>query len=259
MATTTDWIQALRRSHDRLSGVVGGRPEADLTRPSYCAEWNVAQVLSHLGSGAEIFSLFLDAGLNHQDPPGREAFGPIWETWNAKSPAAQAADSLAANESFVSRLEGLGREQLDSLHLSMFGMEIDAAGMMRMRLSEHALHTWDVAVAFDASTTVAPDALGLLIDGLPLMVARLGKPADRSLDVVVTTQDPTRRFRLVADGVRLEPLEADAPADGPSVTLPAEAFLRLVYGRLDADHPPRGPVEASGVDLESLKDLFPGF
>jgi hypothetical protein len=39
--------------------------------------------------------------------------------------------------------------------------------------------------------------------------------------------------------------------------MPAEAFIRLLYGRLDPAHTP--PVESTGVDLDELRQLFPGF
>jgi hypothetical protein len=38
--------------------------------------------------------------------------------------------------------------------------------------------------------------------------------------------------------------------------LPAEAFVRLVYGRLDPDHTP--PVETGGDELDALRKVFPG-
>jgi len=37
----------------------------------------------------------------------------------------------------------------------------------------------------------------------------------------------------------------------------AEAFVRLIYGRLDAAHTP--PVENVGVELDELRQIFPGF
>jgi len=40
-----------------------------------------------------------------------------------------------------------------------------------------------------------------------------------------------------------------------SLALPAEALLRLVYGRLDSDP----GLRASGVTLPELKSVFPGF
>jgi hypothetical protein len=44
-------------------------------------------------------------------------------------------------------------------------------------------------------------------------------------------------------------------ADIPDLELPAEAFIRLVYGRLDPDHTPAvtGP-----ADLNELRRAFPG-
>jgi hypothetical protein len=39
--------------------------------------------------------------------------------------------------------------------------------------------------------------------------------------------------------------------------LPAEAVLRLVYGRLDREHTP--PADGSAVDLDQLRATFPGF
>src|SRR5580700_5027050 len=105
------WISALRHSHDRLRASVEPLGLADLEQRSYASEWSIAQVLSHIGSQAEIFGLFLDAGLAGQDPPGPEAFGPIWEAWNAKSPQDQAADALTADETVTARFESIDDDQ----------------------------------------------------------------------------------------------------------------------------------------------------
>ena len=105
------------------------------------ADWSIAQVLSHIGSQAEIFCLFLDAGLSGQDPPRPEAFGPIWETWNAKSPKEQAADALRADERVTARFESIDDEQRKRFALKLFGMDFDATGLARLRLGEHAVHT----------------------------------------------------------------------------------------------------------------------
>ena len=57
------WISALRHSHDRLRAGVEPLGPDQLTQRSYPSEWTIAQVLSHLGSQAEIFGLVLEAGL----------------------------------------------------------------------------------------------------------------------------------------------------------------------------------------------------
>jgi hypothetical protein len=66
-ATAAEWTTALRRSHDRLRGLVEPLDADALHGRSYASEWSIAQVLSHLGSGAEIFSLLLDAGWSGDD------------------------------------------------------------------------------------------------------------------------------------------------------------------------------------------------
>ena len=103
------------------------------------------------------------------------------------------------------------------------------------------MHTWDVVVALDRSATVAPDAVELLIDGLPDLVARVGKPTAEAATLQVSTTDPERTFALVTDGVRLEPWTERAVdrCAGSS----AEELLRLAYGRLDAAHAPTAHLE----------------
>jgi len=251
------WITALRHSHGRLRELVEPLDEDQLRGQAYPKEWSIAQTLSHLGSGAEIFGLFLGAGLAGEEPPGQEAFAPVWAAWNGKSPAEQATDALSADNALVERLESLSPEQLAGLRLAMFGMDVDAAMLARMRLGEHALHSWDVAVALDPSATLPAEPTGLLIDTVDQFAGRMGKPAAQPRRVRVTTSGPERAFVLdtgepvsITDGT-------GAGAALPALALPAEALIRLVYGRLDAGHTPAGVT--SDVDLDELRAVFPGF
>ena len=254
------WISALRHSHDRLRASVEPLGPDQLTQRSYPSEWTIAQVLSHLGSQAEIFGLMLEAGLAGQEPPGREEFPPIWDRWNAKNPQAQASDALSADQATLERLESMDAGERERLHLKLFGMDIDAVGFARMRVSEHAVHTWDVLVALDPAATLAPDAVALLIDTLPQVAARSAKPDGQQRKVRVSTTDPEREFILeTGDEVTLTPSDGDAtPELGLSgLRLPAEALIRLIYGRLDEAHTP--PAETAGVELDDLRQIFRGF
>jgi len=256
METSPDpWIGALRHSHDRLQALVEPLDLASLEQRSYASEWSIAQVLSHLGSGADIFALFLEAGLAGQDPPGRDAFVPVWNAWNAKDPQAQATDGLRADEAAVERFESLDPDQR-RLRLQVFGMDVDLIGLARMRVSEHAVHTWDVAVALDSSATVAPEAVGLLVDMVGQLAARSAKPDGKQRRIRVSTTDPERHF-VLETGEAVSLTESDGEEGLPELRLPAEALVRLVYGRLGPHHTP--PVEADGVDLDELRQLFPGF
>ncbi|HEY3942123.1 MAG TPA: maleylpyruvate isomerase family mycothiol-dependent enzyme [Acidimicrobiales bacterium] len=250
------WIAALRSSHDRLRALVAPLSPAQVGGPSYDTEWAIADVLSHLGSQAEIFDGLVDAGLAGRPAPEPDTFPAIWDRWNAKAPTDQVADSIAANERLVARLEALGPGELEHFSLDAFGQQLDVVAVARMRLSEHAVHVWDVAVALDPRTEVSQDAVRLLVDHVGDTAARTGKPLSRAAVVGVTTTDPERRFALVADGVRLEPQAGQAVSG--VLELPSEALLRLVYGRLDPQHTPAVRLEAP-LSLDDLRSMFPGF
>jgi uncharacterized protein (TIGR03083 family) len=260
---SAQWLDALAGSHDSLAARVGELDGEGLRRRSYCDDWTVAQVLSHLGSGAEIFEAILDTVLAGEPAPPRESFPPIWDRWNAMTPEAQAEGFVAHDGQLVETLESLG-DRLDALEFTLFGgMRMDSVGFLAMRLGEHAIHAWDVAVAFDPGARVDPDAVALLIDRVPLVSGRAGK-AERAGDgrpfvVLVHTSEPARQFQItVADAVHVVEDPESRPEAGDVLDLPAEALLRLVYGRLDPGHQP--PVAASGRGpLDRLRAVFPGF
>jgi uncharacterized protein (TIGR03083 family) len=99
------WIAALRHSHDRLASLVLPLATDQVRGPSYCSDWTVAQVLSHLGSGAEIGLMMLLVALGEAEPMGGDAVKPVWDVWNAKSPDQQLADGLVADERTVQATE----------------------------------------------------------------------------------------------------------------------------------------------------------
>jgi uncharacterized protein (TIGR03083 family) len=258
MTDPTPWISAVRASHDRLAGIVGSLDSDDLRKQSYAKEWSIADVLSHLGSGAEIFELAVNAGLGGE-PPAQEDNQRIWDAWNAKSPEEQAADSIAANESLVSRVESLTPDQLDAFRVTMFGgMVMDIAGLLRLRLGEHAVHTWDVAVAVDPAAHVSQDAVDLLVGGLPQLMQWVGKKAAEPAVIAVTTTSPDGSYTLDTGGVTLTP---GTPETSPSASLEltSEALLRLVYGRADESAVAAGELRMTSVTLPELQAVFPGF
>jgi hypothetical protein len=75
-------IAALRTGHDELAALVGRMASDDLTQPSAAAEWDISQVLSHLGSGAEIGLATLEAALADTGNPGPDFNQSVWACWN---------------------------------------------------------------------------------------------------------------------------------------------------------------------------------
>jgi len=188
--------------------------------------------------------------------PSQSAFGPIWDRWNNKTAAEQVADSIAANEALLARLEGLDSEQLTAFRLEMFGMDLDITGLLRMRLSEHAVHSWDVAVTIDPSAEVTADAVELLIDGLPDLAARAGKPTDGIEPIAVSTTTPNATSCWCP-----KVCDSNRRATGPPTrwNCPPRRFSDSSTGASTSHTPPTATSYTSGVTVDELRSLFPGF
>ena len=186
----TTRLDALRSSVDRLAALV--RPlGADVRRHAYPSEWTIADVLSHLGSGAVIMTRNIDdAVAGRSAPDGFNA--SVWDEWNAKSPEEQAADSLTVDGTCTERLERLTPDQRASIRVALGPMELAFDQIVGMRLNEHLLHEWDVAVALDPSATLAADGTEQVVDNLELIGRFAAKPAGPPRTVTIATTAPAR-------------------------------------------------------------------
>jgi uncharacterized protein (TIGR03083 family) len=256
-------IDALRSGHDHLASLVRGLAPDDLTRTSGASEWDVSQVLSHLGSGAEIHLAAVEAALGSGDVPDGDFNKRVWARWDAMSPAERAEGFLSANETLVSRYESLDAQARQELRIDLgfLPVPVDVATTGGLRLSESAHHSWDVEVTFDPTATLAPDAAELLLDQVGLLIGFIGKTevlGGRRVALAVRTTSPERSFGVVlGDKVEL----TDEPAQPDAVlTAPAEWWLRLTVGRHAPEHTPSGvTLTGDALTLDDLRQVFPGF
>jgi uncharacterized protein (TIGR03083 family) len=254
-------IQELRRGRDGFAPQVAGFSDDDLARQSACTDWDVSQVLSHLGSGAEIALATVESALAGRDPAGQEANQQIWDRWNAMSRGERAAGWTEWTDRYQAGIEALDDDTLAALRVqfSFFPAPVDAAALLGMRLNEQALHQWDVASSFDAGATIPDTEAELLIDRVPGMMRWAGH-ADRwsgeEARIAVTTTAPARTWTLrIGDVVEID----DSHADGPiHVTLPAETFIRLTSGRFRDPDASRVRVDGP-LSLTDVVAVFPGF
>lgn len=262
MTSTADrTISALRTGHDDLVAVLGRLRPDDLTRTSGASEWTVAQVYSHLGSGAEINLAALEASLDGAAKAGPDFNKTVWARWDGMSPAEQAENYPSADERLVARYEALDERDREErrIDLGFLPEPVDVAMAGQTRLTEVALHSWDIRVTFDSAATVAPEALALLLDNIGGLVAFGGK-ADRfdgTARIAVHMTDPDRSFGLtIADGVSMTEVPQDPDAE---LTAGAEYILRLVTGRHAPEHTPASVSLTGAVTLDELRNVFPGY
>jgi uncharacterized protein (TIGR03083 family) len=261
--TETDrWIEALRIEQDQLAARVRALRPDEVAGPSACTDWSIAQVLGHLGSGSEIMGATLNAALRGADPEPTDNQA-IWDRWNAMSPTEQAAGFLDFSERIVATLEGLDADDRANLRfdITFLPEPADAATVAALRLNELTLHSWDVLVMDDPATPLTPSSVDLLVDRAGILIGYIGHPEviePRPVTLEVVTEAPARQIGLeLADKAAI--VESPVDAEAGRVTLPAEAFLRLVAGRLTPEHTPAGITVDGPIDLDQLRQVFPGY
>ena len=228
-------IDALRSTHDELAAVVRELSDEQLESISGASEWTVAQVLSHLGSGAEISLATLRAALADEPGPGSDFNQEVWGRWNALSPREQADGFLAGDETLVAAVEALTTEQREQLRvkLGFLPSALPVAGYTSMRLNEAAQHSWDVRVTFDPDAVIAADTAAVLAEqfatNISFMLGFTGKADALAHPAVVDIQGSGFTV-VITDTVNLV---TSAPEPTATFTGPLEAAMRLLVRAAD--------------------------
>ncbi|MEV6026068.1 maleylpyruvate isomerase family mycothiol-dependent enzyme [Streptomyces sp. NPDC052036] len=262
-ATTApdSWLSALHGSSEHLAAVVEGLSEEALARPSFAQGWSVAQVLSHLGSAAEICTALVLRGLaDDLTPPRQEDNVPVWERWNAMAGPELRAAWREADSRHLSLLDALDDSARSSLRVPYFSGPLSVLEYVGYRLSEQSVHAWDVDIALNPAAVIPAAEVDLLWDRLDLVATRfrdahtLSRLAPGSIAVRLTDR-PRTLCLLLGTELHIYPCEAAEPTGTLSGS--AEAVLRLVYGR---NRPEEDGVTATGAaTLPDLRSLFPGY
>jgi uncharacterized protein (TIGR03083 family) len=254
-------IAALRSEHDTLTGVVSALSAEQLTGASAASEWTIADVLSHLGSGAQITLAGLRAALGEAQAPGPDFNQGVWDRWNALSPQDQAAGWVESDTALVTALEAIPQERHDDLKIAIGFMPepLSLASFAAMRLSEVAPHVWDVRAGVDPTAGLAEPSAVLLAEhlsgGLSFLLGFIAKPAAADEHAVLDISATPYRI-VLDDTARLTTQALPATA---TFTGPLESAIRLIYGRLTPKHTPAGVAVTGNVSLDELRAVFPGF
>ncbi|HEX6449485.1 MAG TPA: maleylpyruvate isomerase family mycothiol-dependent enzyme [Trebonia sp.] len=254
------WLAALNTSSDGLTKIVSGLSDETLARPSFTGGWTIAQVLSHLGSAAEICTGLVRRGIDGDEaPPTADEARPVWQRWDALSARDQREAWFEVDRRHRLLVGSLSPRQVQSVRIPYFAGLLSVPDYAGYRLSEQSIHGWDIDVALDPAATIPAAQVDLLWERLDVVASRfrdaeiLKRLAPRQLAVELTDRDRNARLELDAD-LHLVPGEPADPAAIVSGT--AEALLRLVYGR---NRPEDGVTVAGDISLEDLRSLFPGF
>jgi uncharacterized protein (TIGR03083 family) len=251
----SDAMTALRASTSQLRALVEPLDAQQLRAPAYPTEWTVADVLSHLGSGADIFVRQVNDALAGTPTPS-DFSRTVWDDWNARTPENQAAGLLVSDAALLSRLGELSPDEVEKLTIQMGPFALTFDQYLGLRLNEHVLHTWDVDVTFNDGAVIPIEGVEAVLDHLGFVAGFAAQPTGAQRTYLVRTSNPVKTYEisLTPEAVTTTETDSDAPAD---LELPGEAFIRLVYGRLDPDHTPSDLTTTE--HLKELRMVFSGF
>jgi uncharacterized protein (TIGR03083 family) len=229
-------IKAYERAEfDRLTNYLKAMDANGWVEQSYCTDWLVYQVVSHIGSGSRIGGLRIGAWVRGATPVARETMQQIWGHF----------DSLGPNEMFAAY------EQAAREYLQAEAETPDEAGLQEVdgfagrrplyayqasRTWELACHSWDVYVARNSHARLDPQAVTLLAEALHFINLPLDKDRAAALTainpVLFRLQDSGRSYVLDLTAERPRVQAADGSTDGPLVVEgPDEEVIRFVSGR----------------------------
>jgi uncharacterized protein (TIGR03083 family) len=248
-------IAALRSEHDALAALVGKLDADQLVGPSGASEWTVAQVLSHLGSGAEIMRTTI-AGVVGESVSAEDNQA-IWARWDAAGPAEQAARFVEHDTRLVEAIEALTPEQRSlTVDLGFLPEPVPVVAALGMRLNEVANHSWDVRAGLHPDAEVAAESAAVLVElftgPIGYLLGFLAKPAQAPRPASVA---------VPAGGLVLgEAVTLVGAPESPSATFHGSpgAFVRLINGRLREPYAADATVEGD-LTLDDLRRVFPGF
>jgi uncharacterized protein (TIGR03083 family) len=227
---------------------------------SYCTDWPVYQVVSHIGSGSRIGGLRLAAWLGNGPAVTRETMQQIWGHFDSLGPTQMFSAYAEAVREYLS-VEGSTPDQAGLQEVDGFAGRRPLSAYQLARTWELACHSWDVYVARDRSARLAPEAVSLLAEGfsninLPLDKQRAGE-LSRLSPVVFRLRDSGRAYSLDLTAER--PRVQAASAEGPLVIEgPDEEVIRFLSGRHFLPGARSGLEVSSGSaqDLASLRRAF---
>jgi uncharacterized protein (TIGR03086 family) len=177
---TVDGVQQLEQVAPLLGELVSNISDADLGRPTPCANFDVAGVLEHMIGGASMFAPGFRGDGSAPNPPTE---GSVFDRWNA------------AMGALMESVHTDGAQ--DNTIASPFG-EVSGAYFARYVALDGITHAWDLATATGQSVN-APDALVAEIDAF---ARELLQPAMRDGDTFADATEPP------ADATPLERLVA---------------------------------------------------
>ena len=253
MASPEQRVDLVKSQSQRIQTYLGVLSDQDMAQLSACDAWEVRDVVAHLTSAVDMYSVNISRGVRGDSTPP-DGFPPA-------SVSALLARLESGAQRAISLRESTGDQLLTTFaaqceHFTQILQSVDAKDWRKLcyhpakvisvstyvdlRLAELAVHEWDIRSKLDASAQVSSECLPAVMDLMPaFVVGTLFRPGNK--------QSASGRFRIDLTGVVsgshdivVENGDSYMEAAGnepASVTLrcDVETFALIAYGRTSLD------------------------
>lgn len=267
--TFQEVVSALKREYTTLANDIDAQPSSFVEQDSFCTNWKNYQVISHLGSGSELFQKTLETALDGKEAVGDETRKAVWGYFDGLAPQAVYPEFKDRLGKLFAYLDALPAEKQDAI-VPTFAGALPLPKALLTRLNEVALHVWDIQVKQDPALVLNEDSARLL---LPMVIDRLPNRAKKDgLDTLggkalaFDIQNGTPHQFTLSPGDERGSVENGLASDAAvTVQMSSEGFQRLVSGRLPiAQAVSSGQARLSSADgnteqASALNEIFPGY
>ena len=250
MYSDADRAKIVHAEAKRLEQFLRALSPEDWQRPSACDRWQVADVVAHL-TGMALAERITRGLQGDLTPPGDSPpTGTLHEDAFRENVAQRAialrervgpqllSAFIASNDALDQVLSSLRPQDWDTLCHHPMGPE-PVRTWTDMRITELAMHGWDIRSRFDPQAALSADSLPALCITMPRAVRRAFRlTASRRTPVHYrfAVADPALTIQdivLSQDGGRCEPVRA-TPAD-VTFRCTAETYVMVMFGRVTVE------------------------
>jgi uncharacterized protein (TIGR03083 family) len=245
----------------RLSSYLEALDADGWIEQSYCTDWLVFSVVSHIGSGSRIGGLRVQAWVGDGPAVARETMQEIWGHFDALEPSQMYASFAAAMHEYLAvetaTPDAAGLQEVDG-----FAGKRPLYAYQLSRTWELACHSWDVYVARTRSAVLDPAAVDLLGAHLHFMNVPFDKERGAALatrPIAFQLADSGRAYTLDPIAERPRVAQASDVGEVPLVIKgPDEEVIRLLAGRhfVPGGRPRLEVARGTAQELAALRRAF---
>ncbi|MBI2867866.1 MAG: maleylpyruvate isomerase family mycothiol-dependent enzyme [Chloroflexi bacterium] len=250
----------------RLTDYLRGLRPADWRRATACDRWTAADVIAHLSFGAKTYTNLVRVGREGRAEPRplRLTSASIADTAVEHRKALGDGvldDFIATDSAFNQALLSLGEQDFDKTTYYR-GNPVPLWFVALARLTELAIHEWDIRSPVEPGFHLSPAAVTYLIERMPEWVDITYRKAV-PLPVPVRyrfqlASSPSRAIDFTITGDRCQVSEAGDAKPDVTYALGPEDYVLLHFGRLDyAKAVQQGRIKVSGDGAKAAQ--FPGW